>query len=262
MRAIVDRKALERSAASTSQMGRFETEWLATADNLAALADLQGIWIDRVHDRRPPKLIVLDMDSSVSPTSGDQEGFAAGTEMMRLFGRSPTTTRLLSGVAREAFKLRAEIRATLPTTSIAAVAGPFGAASNVHSAASRRRPQPIVPAPTHRRRHPDRPWRDGIGALFVRVTPAGAVLVRSSSSSRWRNRLRRDMLRRGDPVNDAFFNGLVSRGLQVRHPPARQGKAAGAVIEGLPAIDAAIWPEASAPRTAWPRFRWAGRIGS
>ena len=52
-------------------MGRFETEWLATADNLAALADLPGIWIDRVHDRRPPKLIVLDMDSSVSPTYGD-----------------------------------------------------------------------------------------------------------------------------------------------------------------------------------------------
>ena len=76
MRAIVDRKALERSAASTSQMGRFETEWLATADNLAALADLPGIWIDRVHDRRPPKLIVLDMDSSVSPTYGDQEGSA------------------------------------------------------------------------------------------------------------------------------------------------------------------------------------------
>ena len=53
MRAIVDRKALERSAASTSQMGRFETKWLASADNLAALADLPGIWIDRVHDRRP-----------------------------------------------------------------------------------------------------------------------------------------------------------------------------------------------------------------
>jgi hypothetical protein len=76
MRAIVDRKSLGRSAASTSQMGRFETEWLATADNLAALADLPGIWIDRVHDRRPPKLIVLDMDSSVSPTYGNQEGTA------------------------------------------------------------------------------------------------------------------------------------------------------------------------------------------
>ena len=32
MRAIVDRKGLDRRAASTSQMGRFETEWLATEE--------------------------------------------------------------------------------------------------------------------------------------------------------------------------------------------------------------------------------------
>ncbi len=47
MRAIVDRKGLDRMAASTSQMGRFETEWLATDDNLAALTALSGVWIDR-----------------------------------------------------------------------------------------------------------------------------------------------------------------------------------------------------------------------
>ena len=76
MRAIVDRKGLDRMAASTSQMGRFETEWLATDDNLAALTALSGVWIDRVHDRRPPKMIILDMDSSVSPTHGGQEGTA------------------------------------------------------------------------------------------------------------------------------------------------------------------------------------------
>lgn len=34
------------------------------------------MWIDRVHDRDPPKRVVLDMDSSVSPTYGDQEGAA------------------------------------------------------------------------------------------------------------------------------------------------------------------------------------------
>jgi len=43
MRAIVDRKGLDRHAASTSQMGRFETEWLATDENLAALSDLSGV---------------------------------------------------------------------------------------------------------------------------------------------------------------------------------------------------------------------------
>ena len=76
MRAVVDRKGLERVAASTSQMGRFETEWLITAGNLSALSDLSGAWIDRVHERKPPKVIVLDMDSSESPTYGEQEGSA------------------------------------------------------------------------------------------------------------------------------------------------------------------------------------------
>ncbi len=42
MRAIVDRKGLDRRAASTSQMGRFETEWLATEENLAALIISRG----------------------------------------------------------------------------------------------------------------------------------------------------------------------------------------------------------------------------
>jgi hypothetical protein len=54
-------------------MGRFETQWLAAAVNLAALADLPGQWIDLVHGRRSPRGIVLDMDSSVSPTHGEQE---------------------------------------------------------------------------------------------------------------------------------------------------------------------------------------------
>src|ERR671910_108834 len=76
MRAIVGREGMERPAASTSQMGRFETEWLATETNLAALADLSGMWIDRVHERRPPDGIILDMDSSESPTHGEQEGTA------------------------------------------------------------------------------------------------------------------------------------------------------------------------------------------
>ena len=64
MRAIVGREGLDRPAASTSQMGRFETEWLATEANLTALAALSGAWIDRVHQRRPPDGIILDIDSS------------------------------------------------------------------------------------------------------------------------------------------------------------------------------------------------------
>jgi hypothetical protein len=52
---------------------RFETRWLTAETNLSALGDLSGQWIDRVHARRPPRGVVLDMDSSVSPTHGDQE---------------------------------------------------------------------------------------------------------------------------------------------------------------------------------------------
>jgi hypothetical protein len=76
MRWIVGGHAVTKQAASTSQMGRFETELLASDENFAALTELSGVWIDRVHDRRPPKMIILDMDSSVSPTHGEQEGTA------------------------------------------------------------------------------------------------------------------------------------------------------------------------------------------
>jgi len=73
MRWIVGGKATSGVAASPSQMGRFETQWLAAGNNLSALNKLSGQWIDRVHARRPPRGIVLDMDSSVSPTHGEQE---------------------------------------------------------------------------------------------------------------------------------------------------------------------------------------------
>ena len=76
MRWVVGDRAITGSAASASQMGRFETKWLSRPDNLVALADLPGQWIDKVHQRRPPKTIVLDMDSSESPTYGEQEGSA------------------------------------------------------------------------------------------------------------------------------------------------------------------------------------------
>ena len=76
LRWVVGNRAITGFAASASQMGRFETKWLSRPENLAALVDLPGQWIDRVNQRRPPKRIVLDMDSSVSPTYGEQEGSA------------------------------------------------------------------------------------------------------------------------------------------------------------------------------------------
>ena len=76
MRWVVGDQAITGYAASASQMGRFETKWLCRPENLAALTDLPGQWIDKVHERRAPKMIVLDMDSSESPTYGEQEGSA------------------------------------------------------------------------------------------------------------------------------------------------------------------------------------------
>jgi hypothetical protein len=76
MRYVVGGRATERNAASTSQMGRFETEVLTQPGNLAALTNLSGTWIDRLRERRPMRELILDMDSSVSETHGQQEGSA------------------------------------------------------------------------------------------------------------------------------------------------------------------------------------------
>jgi len=49
---------------------------MTTPTNLTALADLPGRWIDRAQARRGGPALVLDIDSSVSPTYGAQEGTA------------------------------------------------------------------------------------------------------------------------------------------------------------------------------------------
>jgi hypothetical protein len=76
MRQVVGGRAAERTAASTSQMGRFETEILTQRDNLQVLRTLPGQWVNRVRRHRPLTKIILDMDSSDSPTYGHQEGSA------------------------------------------------------------------------------------------------------------------------------------------------------------------------------------------
>ena len=76
MRQLVGGRATDKQAASTSQMARFETEVLTQTDNLAWLTNLPGQWIDRVQQRRPTDRVILDLDSSVSETHGQQEGSA------------------------------------------------------------------------------------------------------------------------------------------------------------------------------------------
>jgi hypothetical protein len=76
MRHVVGGRATEHTAASTSQMGRFETEVLTQPGNLKALTKLSGKWIDQLRQRQPMRELILDMDSSVSETYGEQEGTA------------------------------------------------------------------------------------------------------------------------------------------------------------------------------------------
>src|SRR3977135_1620013 len=55
MRWIVGGKAAQGHAASPSQMGRFETQWLAAPANLSALSDLSGQWEDISDAHRLPR---------------------------------------------------------------------------------------------------------------------------------------------------------------------------------------------------------------
>ena len=78
MRHVVGGRASqpEKQAASTSEVSGFETETLSTKRNLTALMNLSGEWINKAHRRKPLKQQILDLDSSVSETYGDQEGTA------------------------------------------------------------------------------------------------------------------------------------------------------------------------------------------
>ncbi|MHC4643841.1 MAG: IS1380 family transposase [Planctomycetota bacterium] len=57
-------------------VGRFETKILTQPKNLKALINQPGQWVDEVLQRKSIKEIILDMDSSDSPTFGKQEGSA------------------------------------------------------------------------------------------------------------------------------------------------------------------------------------------
>src|SRR5208282_1886462 len=74
MRYVVGGRACEHQAASTSQMSRFETEVLTQPANLHALRKIAGKWHTLFQKKKPMKELILDMDSSVSETYGDQEG--------------------------------------------------------------------------------------------------------------------------------------------------------------------------------------------
>jgi len=51
LRHVVGGRAVERHAASTSQVARFETDVLCHPDNLAALMNMPGRWVDLIRQR-------------------------------------------------------------------------------------------------------------------------------------------------------------------------------------------------------------------
>ncbi len=76
MQAVVGRRAMEKQAASSNILNRFETEALVTEENLRGLEQLNTQWIDQAMARTPHQRVILDMDSSESPVYGEQEGAA------------------------------------------------------------------------------------------------------------------------------------------------------------------------------------------
>ena len=58
MRHVVGERAKDKTAASVSQMGRFETEILTQPQNLEVLMSQLGQWVDEVHQCKPIKEIM------------------------------------------------------------------------------------------------------------------------------------------------------------------------------------------------------------
>ena len=76
MRVVVGWQGPDRNAASTSEMGRFETETLTEEKNLKGLAQMNSQWVEGAMVHTPHQRVILDMDSSESPVHGQQEGAA------------------------------------------------------------------------------------------------------------------------------------------------------------------------------------------
>ena len=73
LRVVVGWKGPDRNAASTSEMGRFETELLTQKENLKGIERLNVEWIKCALAKTVHRRIILDIDSSESPVHGEQE---------------------------------------------------------------------------------------------------------------------------------------------------------------------------------------------
>jgi len=84
MRPIIGGKAAKGSGASPSQMGRFETTWLARSENLAMLTNLSGHWIDQVAKRRSSKRVALERKGAIEWTRLLCRSFNANAARLQL----------------------------------------------------------------------------------------------------------------------------------------------------------------------------------
>jgi len=76
MRAVIGKRALERTAASSGTVSRFETDILTQDENIEALSSLNSAWVEKAVSLSKAKKVILDIDSSESPVHGNQEGSA------------------------------------------------------------------------------------------------------------------------------------------------------------------------------------------
>lgn len=73
MRAVIGTRALAKSAAGETTVGRFEKEILLEGDNLRNLEGISMRWAEKMDAVRGEKETILDIDSSESPVYGEQE---------------------------------------------------------------------------------------------------------------------------------------------------------------------------------------------
>ncbi|MCP4247681.1 MAG: hypothetical protein GY778_11585 [bacterium] len=124
MRRVVGGRAQTKEAASTSEMSRFETEMLSSRENLTALMNLSGTWIDSVQECAPLDKLILDLDSSQSETYGDQQGSPCG-------GRRWTSCSTPSAGPVKAPKERRNVLPQRQKTSLPEAGEPEGQASEL-----------------------------------------------------------------------------------------------------------------------------------
>ena len=78
MRVIVGWQGSDRNAASTSEMGRFETETLTQEDNLKGLARMNFQWVAGAMAHTPHRRVILDMDQF-----GESSAWPAGRSRLQ-----------------------------------------------------------------------------------------------------------------------------------------------------------------------------------